>query len=194
MLTLGIWDGHDSGVAVVEDGKILFAANEERFTRRKQENCFPDKALLSALAVLKLSPSDFDSVAGCTSDFTNFLTRVFPGMKDGFYAYSRRSMGKPAFDSANKLVEYKLGDLGSSGLFRAASKGIISRKLARHGFRPASTTSSRATLRRACPPSSHGHARSGSRRTCATSIPFPSRPATWSTMLCIRTPSPCASP
>jgi carbamoyltransferase len=41
MYVLGIWDGHDSGAALVNDNEIVFAANEERFTKRKLEINFP---------------------------------------------------------------------------------------------------------------------------------------------------------
>ena len=41
LYVLGIWDGHDSGAALLEDKKIIFAANEERFTKRKLEVNFP---------------------------------------------------------------------------------------------------------------------------------------------------------
>ena len=41
MYVLGIWDGHDSGAALVSDDEVLFAANEERFTKRKLEINFP---------------------------------------------------------------------------------------------------------------------------------------------------------
>ena len=39
---LGIWDGHDSGAALLQDGRLRFAVNEERLTRRKLEVRFPD--------------------------------------------------------------------------------------------------------------------------------------------------------
>lgn len=35
MNILGIWDGHDAGAALLVDGRLVAAANEERFTRRK---------------------------------------------------------------------------------------------------------------------------------------------------------------
>jgi len=52
----------DSTVAIVEDGKILFAAGEERFSRTKQQSGFPKLALENALAYTGLSMSDFDLV------------------------------------------------------------------------------------------------------------------------------------
>src|SRR5690554_5505350 len=52
----------DSTVSIVEDGKILFAAGEERFTRTKQQSGFPRLALEKALTYTGLSMSDFDQV------------------------------------------------------------------------------------------------------------------------------------
>ena len=44
----------DSTVTVVKDGKIIYAAQEERFTRVKQQSGFPYKAIESAFAYLKI--------------------------------------------------------------------------------------------------------------------------------------------
>ena len=46
---LGIWDGHDSGAALMEGDKILFAVNEERLTRRKLEIAFPVRPIRAYL-------------------------------------------------------------------------------------------------------------------------------------------------
>ena len=52
----------DSTVSIVEDGNILFAAGEERFSRNKQQSGFPRLALEKALSYTGLSISDFDQV------------------------------------------------------------------------------------------------------------------------------------
>ena len=52
----------DSTVSIVEDGNILFAAGEERFSRVKQQSGFPRQALEKALSYTGLSMSDFDQV------------------------------------------------------------------------------------------------------------------------------------
>jgi carbamoyltransferase len=33
---------HDSGIALIDEGKIIFAAQEERFTRKKHDSRFPN--------------------------------------------------------------------------------------------------------------------------------------------------------
>jgi carbamoyltransferase len=51
MLSLGISCNHDAGVTVLEGDEILYAANEERFTRKKFDFGFPTNALIEALEV-----------------------------------------------------------------------------------------------------------------------------------------------
>lgn len=46
---LGLWDGHDAGVALVADGQLVFALSEERPSRRKRHSGFPRLALTAAL-------------------------------------------------------------------------------------------------------------------------------------------------
>src|ERR1700684_957128 len=40
---------HDSAAALIEDGRILAAAQEERFTRIKHDSAFPENAIASCL-------------------------------------------------------------------------------------------------------------------------------------------------
>src|SRR5467141_2026383 len=53
---------HDSAAALVIDGEIVAAAQEERFTRRKHDPGFPVQAIKYCLAEAKLSPEDLDYV------------------------------------------------------------------------------------------------------------------------------------
>jgi len=43
---------HDSAVALIKDGKIVCAAEEERFTRKKHDNSFPENAIKFCLSHL----------------------------------------------------------------------------------------------------------------------------------------------
>lgn len=46
MITLGIKSsGHDTGAAIVKNGKIIAASSEERFDRNKHSNKFPLKSI-----------------------------------------------------------------------------------------------------------------------------------------------------
>ena len=53
---------HDSAAAVLVDGNIISAAQEERFSRRKHDPRFPEHAILSCLDQAGLSISDLDAV------------------------------------------------------------------------------------------------------------------------------------
>lgn len=59
----------DATVSIVEDGKILFAAGEERFTRIKQQDGFPYTALEKALEYTNTSVNDIDQVAYAFTDW-----------------------------------------------------------------------------------------------------------------------------
>jgi len=45
---------HDSAAALVRDGKILAAAQEERFTRKKHDFNFPENAIRYCLEEAKI--------------------------------------------------------------------------------------------------------------------------------------------
>ena len=53
---------HDSSVALIENGKILFAAQEERYTRIKHDHSFPIKSLVQSLKYCKLELNDIDKI------------------------------------------------------------------------------------------------------------------------------------
>ena len=65
MLTLGISfsRGHDSAVALLEDGELIFAAAEERFSRRKHDGRFPSRALQAGLTHAGVALRDVDGAA-----------------------------------------------------------------------------------------------------------------------------------
>ena len=53
---------HDSAAALVVDGDIVAAAQEERFTRKKHDPGFPTHAIEYCLREAGLTPSDIDYV------------------------------------------------------------------------------------------------------------------------------------
>lgn len=53
---------HDSAAALVVDGNIIAAAQEERFTRKKHDHVFPTKAIAYCLEEGGLQPDDLDYV------------------------------------------------------------------------------------------------------------------------------------
>jgi len=63
---------HDSAAALIEDGKIIAAAQEERFTRKKHDSAFPSQAISFCLKISKITPSDLDWIIFYEKPFTKF--------------------------------------------------------------------------------------------------------------------------
>ena len=63
---------HDSAAALVIDGKIVAAAQEERFTRKKHDPAFPAKAIEYCLAEAGIGPGDLDYVAFYEKPYLKF--------------------------------------------------------------------------------------------------------------------------
>jgi carbamoyltransferase len=63
---------HDSAAALLVDGKIVAAAQEERFTRRKHDPRFPTNASRYCLAEGKVKASDIDHVVFYEKPFLKF--------------------------------------------------------------------------------------------------------------------------
>ena len=53
---------HDSAAALIVDGEVISAAQEERFTRKKHDSSFPKHALKYCLKENKLTLKDIDHV------------------------------------------------------------------------------------------------------------------------------------
>ena len=54
---------HDSGAALVRDGEIVAAAQEERFTRRKHDPRFPAHAAAFCMSEAGIGAGDLQAVA-----------------------------------------------------------------------------------------------------------------------------------
>ena len=63
---------HDSAAALVQDGRIVAAAQEERFTRKKHDARFPANAVEFCLSSAGLAPGDIDHVAFYDKPFLKF--------------------------------------------------------------------------------------------------------------------------
>jgi len=64
MNILGIWDGHDSGAALIKDGKIVKAISEERLNRKKLYVGFPSESIKFILNHIKKEEIDLIAIAG----------------------------------------------------------------------------------------------------------------------------------
>lgn len=131
---LGIWDGHDAGAALLCDGRIAAAVNEERLTRRKLEVRFPHRAIGECLRLAGIAPAGVDRVACCTSDVAKTIGRVFPSSKEAYYQIRRRKSA-PGFSAGlKKRCKYILTEWPGNGLTRSVSRMAIGHELKRHGL------------------------------------------------------------
>jgi carbamoyltransferase len=63
---------HDSAAALVEDGRVIAAAQEERFTRKKHDSGFPHHALGYCLEAAGTRLDDVDYVVFYDKPFLKF--------------------------------------------------------------------------------------------------------------------------
>lgn len=63
---------HDSAAALVIDGEIISAAQEERFTRKKHDHSFPKNAIEYCLQNSNISVKDLDFVVFYDKPFLKF--------------------------------------------------------------------------------------------------------------------------
>lgn len=63
---------HDSAAAIIEDGKIIAAAQEERFTRRKNDPSFPKHAITYCLKEAGVGLNELDAVVFYDKPFLKF--------------------------------------------------------------------------------------------------------------------------
>jgi len=93
---------HDSAAALVRDGQIIAAAQEERFSRKKHDPRFPQRAVNYCLGEGFIEPSELDAVVFYDSPLLtldrvikNSLT-VAPSGREQFVAASRALLGAKA--------------------------------------------------------------------------------------------------
>ncbi len=63
---------HDSAVCLLKDGEVVFAAQEERFSRKKHDADFPEKSLQAAFDYTGISRADVDYVVFYEKPFIKF--------------------------------------------------------------------------------------------------------------------------
>jgi len=64
---------HDAAAALVRDGELVAAAQEERFTRKKHDEEFPRNALASILTIGEVEPEGIDAVVYYDKPITTFV-------------------------------------------------------------------------------------------------------------------------
>ena len=83
---------HDSAAALLIDGKIQSAAQEERFTRKKHDSGFPINAINYCLLQAEINPEEIDYVVFYEKPFLKFdrlLETYFAFAPKGFFIFSK---------------------------------------------------------------------------------------------------------
>jgi carbamoyltransferase len=131
---LGIWDGHDSGAALLQDGTLRFAVNEERLTRRKLDIVFPARSIRACLTHAGLRPEDIHIVGASTSDPAKTLGRLWPGSKERYYAVRRRKSPPGRLAGLTRTMKYRITEWPPTALTRAVSLRALRRQLVSMGL------------------------------------------------------------
>ncbi|HWI05334.1 MAG TPA: carbamoyltransferase N-terminal domain-containing protein, partial [Acidimicrobiales bacterium] len=63
MIVLGIHDGHNASAALLRDGELVAAVQEERFTRLKNQGGMPTRAIDEVLDLGSVRRADLDAIA-----------------------------------------------------------------------------------------------------------------------------------
>ena len=83
---------HDSAAALIENGEIIAAVQEERFSRKKHDNRFPVKSINFLLSENKCSLNDIDKIIFYEKPFLKFerLLETYIGFSPkGFKQFSK---------------------------------------------------------------------------------------------------------
>ena len=109
---------HDSGAAIIKDGKIIAAAQEERFTRKKQDASFPVNAVKFCLQYAGTNLNDLDAIVFYDKPLLKFerlLETYYSFVPKGFASFvvaiptwlkEKLFLKKLIFDELKKVEEY----------------------------------------------------------------------------------------
>jgi carbamoyltransferase len=125
MIMLGVHEGHDAGAAVLRDGHILSAVNEERLARKKLYLGVPKLAVEECMRLAKVSTEDIDAVAVAGTlgvmaslgweklspkkKFYQFISNHTPFPKKQYFIPLQRSLFRPL---RNRLVAQHVRSIG----------------------------------------------------------------------------------
>lgn len=118
MRILGVsCDYHDAAAALVVDGEVVAAAEEERFTRVKHDSALPERAIASVLAIGDVKAADIDAVVLHEKPLAVFARVIAARQRRGPRAIGAFRREAPIMVRRNLLIGYRiekaLRDLGA---------------------------------------------------------------------------------
>ncbi len=130
MNVLGIADNHDAGAALVVDGVLVAAVNQERVDRVKNSGAFPWGAIDAVLDAGGIRPRDVDRIVVGTGFTPSSLLRAFPEQH-----HSARKGGQfSPLLHAYILYQSALRNTGLYTLEIDSSRTILERRLEERPF------------------------------------------------------------
>ena len=79
------YGGHDTSAALMVDGQLKAAGEEERYTLEKHTRAFPEHAIADCLKIGGLTMNDIDEIALCNdTDFKIRESYLKPALKDSY--------------------------------------------------------------------------------------------------------------
>jgi carbamoyltransferase len=136
ILGIGGLLGHDANAALLVDGRLIAASQEERHTRLKHDGTFPRHAIAECLALAGLGPRDvtdvvfaekalqshlFDLTGRSGNAFTRTLGRVLPEGWGNLYGQQARALlPRATFHHAWHHLSHVAGAFHTSPFERAA--------------------------------------------------------------------------
>jgi carbamoyltransferase len=101
---------HDSAAALVEDGRVVAAAQEERFTRRKFDSRYPVNAIAYCLAEAGVRLGDIDHVAFYDKPFLKFERLLETYLAFAPHGFRSFRMAMPIWLKDKLFQKKKLGE------------------------------------------------------------------------------------
>ena len=85
VITLGINDGHNAGAALIKDGQVLAAIQEERLRNIKNYSGVPSRAIRAVYRIAKINPQETDLISMVSLNRTYSPLKEFPFHVKLFY-------------------------------------------------------------------------------------------------------------
>jgi carbamoyltransferase len=110
MIILGIQEAHDASMALMIDGEIVAAAQEERFTGLKGDYGYPERAIAACLRQTGISASDIDRVVLSSQNWNPVLTKIKrnANFTVNDWVKEQRDFWKPKFFESKQVRYYDL--------------------------------------------------------------------------------------
>lgn len=116
---------HDSAACLVEDGEIISACQEERFTRKKHDPRFPTRAIKYCLEEAKITISDLDAVVFYEKPFLKLerIMETYYNFVPKGFAQFKSAISALLFDKKLYVKDLILNELKSLAFGSEDGKG-----------------------------------------------------------------------